>query len=68
MEITYKLISYNIWKKQLTRAEITKTLLKKNSVMLLILHRRRSSPSIIPDKYSPRVFTATYLLQQEKQC
>lgn len=67
MEITYKLTSYNIWKKRLRRAEITKTLLKKNSVMLLILHRRRSSPSIILDKYSPRVFTATYWLQPQKQ-
>lgn len=28
MKIAYTLISYNIWKKGLTRAEITKTLLK----------------------------------------
>lgn len=66
MEIAYKLISYNVWKKQLTRAEITKTPLKKNSIMLLILHRRRSSPSIILGKYSPRAFTATSWLQQQR--
>ena len=64
MKIAYKLISYNIWKKGLTRAEITKTLLKENSIMSLILHRRRSSPSIIPDNYLPTVFIATYWLQQ----
>lgn len=29
MKIAYKLISHNIWKKGLTRAEITKTLLKE---------------------------------------
>jgi len=64
MEIAYKLISCNVWKKELTRAEITKTLLKETSIMSLILHRRRSSPSIIPYKYSPTVFIATYWLQQ----
>lgn len=55
MKIPYKLISCNIWKKGLTRAEKTKMFLMENSVMWLILHRRRSSPSIIPDKYLPTV-------------
>lgn len=63
MKIAYKLISHNIWKKGLTRAEITKTLLKENSIMSLILHRR-SSPSIIPVKHLPAVFIATYWLKQ----
>lgn len=64
MKAAYKLISYTIWKKRdLTRTEITKTLLKENSVILLILHRR-SSPSIIPDKYLAPFFIETYWLQQ----
>lgn len=64
MKIAYKLISYKIWKKGLARAEMTKKLLKENSIMLLMLHRRRSSPSIIPGKYLPTVLIATYWMRQ----